>query len=52
MEGSFVIRTCARYSKWPHVMEGWDRMFAECPVMARDIFNAMFSVDGEPRGRS
>ena len=49
MEGSFVIQDLRTFSKWPHVMEGWDRMFAEYPVMARDIFNAMFSVDGEPQ---
>ncbi|MCQ4799317.1 FAD-dependent oxidoreductase, partial [Eggerthella lenta] len=36
-------------SKWPHVMEGWDRMFTEYPAMARDVFNAMFSVDGKPQ---
>ena len=49
MEGSFVIQDLRTFSKWPHVMEGWDRMFAEYPVMARDIFNAMFSVDGKPQ---
>ena len=49
MEGSFVIQDLRTFSKWPHVMEGWDRMFAEYPVMARDVFNAMFSVDGKPQ---
>ena len=29
-------------------MEDGDRMFAEYPVMARDIFNAMFSVEEAP----
>ena len=30
-------------------MENWDRMFTEYPVMVKDIFNAMFSVDGRPQ---
>mgnify|MGYP002250318852 CR=1 FL=1 len=47
MEGSFVIQDLRTFSKWPHVMEGWDRMFTEYPAMARDVFNAMFSVDGK-----
>ena len=49
MEGSFVIQDLRTFSKWPHVMEGWDRMFTEYPVMVRDVFNAMFSVDGKPQ---
>ena len=49
MEGSFVIQDLKTFSKWPHVMEGWDRMFTEYPAMARDVFNAMFSVDGKPQ---
>ena len=49
MEGSFVIQDLRTFSKWPHVMEGWDRMFTEYPAMARDVFNAMFSVDGKPQ---
>ena len=47
--GSFVIQDLRTFSKWPHVMEGWDRMFTEYPAMARDVFNAMFSVDGKPQ---
>mgnify|MGYP002596969681 CR=1 FL=1 len=49
MEDSFVIKDLRTFSKWPHVMEGWDRMFTEYPAMARDVFNAMFSVDGRPQ---
>ncbi len=49
MEGSFVIQDLATFRKWPHVMEGWSSMFTDYPVMAREIFNAMFSVDGEPQ---
>ena len=49
MEGSFVIQDLKTFSKWPHVMEGWDRMFTEYPVMVKDVFNAMFSVDGKPQ---
>lgn len=34
-------------------MEGWGSMFTDYPVMAREVFNAMFSVDGSPpRSRS
>ena len=49
MEGSFVIKDLETFRKWPHVMEGWDRMFGEYPAMVREIFNAMFSVDGAPQ---
>ena len=49
MEDSFVIKDLQTFRKWPHVMEGWDRMFGEYPVMVREIFNAMFSVDGAPQ---
>ena len=49
MEDSFVIKDLKTFRKWPHVMENWDRMFTEYPVMVKDIFNAMFSVDGRPQ---
>ena len=49
MEDSFVIKDLATFRKWPHTMEGWSSMFDDYPVMAREIFNAMFSVDGEPQ---
>ena len=49
MEGSFVIRDLRTFSKWPHVMEEWDSMFTDYPVMVKEIFNAMFSVDGAPQ---
>ena len=49
MEGSFVMRDLATFSKWPHVMEEWDAMFNDYPTMAAEIFNAMFSVDGQPQ---
>ena len=49
MEASFVIRDLRTFSKWPHVMEEWGSMFTDYPVMAREIFNAMFSVDGAPQ---
>ena len=49
MEGSFVMRDLQTFSKWPHVMEEWDSMFNDYPAMAAEIFNAMFSVDGEPQ---
>ena len=49
MEGSFVIKDLETFRKWPRTMEGWKSMFADYPVMAREVFNAMFSVDGEPQ---
>ena len=49
MEDSFVIKDLKTFSKWPHVMDGWDRMFSEYPSMVTDIFNALFSVDGTPQ---
>ena len=49
MEDSFVIKDLATFRKWPHTMEGWSSMFDDYPAMAREAFNAMFSVDGEPQ---
>ena len=49
MEGSFVIQDLRTFSKWPHVMEEWGSMFADYPVMVKEVFNAMFSVDGAPQ---
>ncbi|WP_101722716.1 FAD-dependent oxidoreductase [Eggerthella timonensis] len=49
MESSFVIRDLATFRKWPHTMEGWSSMFDDYPVMMKEIFNALFSVDGEPQ---
>ena len=49
MEGSFVIKDLATFRKWPHTMESWTSMFTDYPVMAREAFNALFSVDGEPQ---
>ena len=49
MEDSFVMKDLKTFSKWPHVMEEWDSMFNDYPTMVAEIFNAMFSVDGEPQ---
>ena len=49
MEGSFVIKDLRTFRKWPHTMEGWSSMFTDYPVMVKERFNAMFSVDGEPQ---
>ncbi len=49
MEGSFVIKDLATFRRWPHTMEGWSSMFTDYPVMVKEIFNAMFVVDGEPQ---
>lgn len=49
MEDSFVIKDLETFRRWPHVMEEWDAMFSDYPTMARDIFNAMFCVDGQPQ---
>ena len=29
-------------------MEEWGSMFTDYPVMVKEVFNAMFSVDGAP----
>ena len=49
MEDSFVIQDLRTFSKWPHVMEHWDSMFTDYPVMIKEVFNALFSVDGRPQ---
>lgn len=49
MENSFVIQDLETFRKWPHTMEHWDSMFTDYPVMVREIFNAMFCVDGKPQ---
>ena len=49
MENSFVIKDLQTFRKWPHTMEGWSNMFTDYPVMVKEIFNAMFSVDGHPQ---
>lgn len=49
MENSFVIKDLATFSKWPQVMEGWHSMFADYPTMVKEVFNAMFCVDGAPQ---
>ena len=49
MEGSFVMKDLQTFSKWPHVREEWDSMFNDYPTMVAEIFNAMFSVDGQPQ---
>ena len=30
-------------------MEEWSSMFTDYPVMVKEVFNAMFSVDGAPQ---
>lgn len=49
MEDSFVIKDLATFAKWPRVMEEWSAMFNDYPVMVREVFNAMFCVDGQPQ---
>ena len=49
MEDSFVIQDLRTFGKWPHGMEEWDAMFTVYPVMVKEVFNAMFSVDGQPQ---
>lgn len=49
MENSFVIQDLETFRKWPHTMEGWSSMFTDYPIMVKEVFNALFSVDGEPQ---
>ena len=48
MRGSFVIKDLETFKDWPRTMEHWDRLFTEYPTMVKEIFNAMFVVDGTP----
>lgn len=49
MKDSFVIKDLETFKRWPKTMEQWDSMFNDYPVMVREIFNAMFCVDGKPQ---
>ena len=49
MEESFVIKDLETFRKWPETMEKWDSMFTDYPAMVKEVFNAMFCVDGEPQ---
>lgn len=49
MEGSFVMRDLKTFRRWPSTMEHWDSMFNDYPVMVKEVFNALFSVDGAPQ---
>lgn len=48
MKDSFVIKDLKAFKDWPCTMEHWDRLFTEYPKMVKEIFNAMFVVDGVP----
>lgn len=49
MESSFVMKDLETFRAWPHTMESWPEMFTDYPVMVKEIFNAMFCVDGQPQ---
>lgn len=49
LENSFVLRDMRQYQRFPHFMESTKRIFNGYPGMVRDIFDAMFVVDGSPQ---
>lgn len=49
MEASFVLKDLKTFRRWPHTMESWKALFTEYPVMAKEIMNALFCVDGTPQ---
>lgn len=49
LENSFVLRDMRQYQRFPHFMESTKRIFNGYPGMVRDIFDAMFVVDGLPQ---
>lgn len=46
---SFVFKDLSTFSAWPHVMEQWHELFADYPLMARQMLDALFVVDGAPQ---
>ncbi len=48
LENSFVMKDFKQFKNVPNFMEHFDRMFVGYPEMVRDMFNAMFIVDGTP----
>jgi len=51
MEKSFVLKDLLTFRKWPHVMEEWKSLFQDYPTLVKEIFNALFVVDGRPQER-
>lgn len=49
IEGSFVWQDLQTFKDWPQTMEGWTRLFTEYPAMVREVFEALFVVDGQPQ---
>lgn len=49
LEESFVIKDLKTFKDWPAVMDEWHEMFTDYPTMAREVFEAMFVVDGTPQ---
>lgn len=43
---SFVMQDLETYRAWPATMGRWDSLFADYPVMVKEMFNSMFVVDG------
>lgn len=49
LRNSFVFKDLETFKKWPETMEGWHEMFTDYPEMVKEIFNALFCVDGTPQ---
>jgi electron transfer flavoprotein-quinone oxidoreductase len=49
LEQSYVLKDLQTFKGFPHYMESTTRLFNEYPVLAADILNALFIVDGTPQ---
>lgn len=48
LESCYVLKDLKSFQGFPHFMESTTRLFNEYPVMVRDMFLGLFSVDGSP----
>ncbi|MDR2108035.1 MAG: FAD-dependent oxidoreductase [Coriobacteriales bacterium] len=48
LEASFVLQDMRQFQRFPHFLESTPRLFREYPEFARDAFNRLFVVDGQP----
>lgn len=51
LEQGFVLKDLKQFAEFPHFMEQTTRLYNQYPMLARDICNAVFTVDGRPQKR-
>ncbi|MDR1183999.1 MAG: FAD-dependent oxidoreductase [Coriobacteriales bacterium] len=49
LEQSYVLKDLQTFKGFPHYMENTTRLFNEYPLLAADVLNALFIVDGTPQ---